>query len=93
MLQLFYMTEQELAQMQFMLDVSRSMAKGFIINPCRRLNTWCNNPSFSLHPKVVLEEDVEVAEATAAEAAQMVTSSSNLLNDTQYQVLPSQTLD
>ena len=49
----------------------------------RRLNIWCNNPSFSFHPRVV-------AEVVAAEAAQVITSSSNLLNDTQYQVLPSQ---
>ena len=39
---------------------------------------------------MVAEEDVGVAEAVAAEAAQVVTSSSNLLNDTQYQVLPLQ---
>ena len=31
-----------------------------------------------------------VAQVVAVEAAQVVTSSSNLLNDTQYQVLPSQ---
>ena len=64
--------------------------KGFTTNPCRLHNIWCSNSSFSLHPKVVAEEDVVVAEVVAAEAAQVVTSSSNLLNDTQYQVLPSQ---
>ena len=31
-----------------------------------------------------------VTEVATAEAAQVVTSSSNLLNDTQYQLLPSQ---
>ena len=71
------------------VDVNK-LHKGFIITPCRCLNIWCNNPSFSLHPKVVVEEDMVVAEVMAAEAGQMVTSSSNLLNDTQYQVLPSQ---
>ena len=60
-----------------------------VYNPCWRLNIWCNNPSFSLHPKVVIVEDVVFAEVAAAEAAQVVPSSSNLLNDTQYQVLPS----
>ena len=38
----------------------------------------------------MVEEDMVVAVAAAAEAAQVVTSSSNLLNDTQYQVLPLQ---
>ena len=65
------------------MDVNK-LHKGFIINPCQR------NPSFSLHPKVVVEENVVAAEVTAAEAAQVVPSSNNLLNDTQYQVLPSQ---
>ena len=46
-------------------------------------------PFFSLHHKVVTEEDVVVAGVAAVEAAQVVPSSSNLLNDTQYQVLPS----
>ena len=63
--------------------------KRFITNPCRLHNIWCSNPSFNLHHKVVAEEDMVVAEVMAAEAAQVVTSSSNLLNDTQYQVLPS----
>ena len=71
------------------MDVNK-LHKGFTTNPCRLHNIWCSNPSFSLHPKVVTEEDVVVAEAAAAEAAHVVTSSSNLLNDTQYQVLPLQ---
>ena len=71
------------------MDVNK-LHKGFTTNPCRLHNIWCSNPSFSLHPKVVAEEDVAVTEAAAAEAAQVVTSSSNLLNDTQYQVLPLQ---
>ena len=71
------------------MDVNK-LHKGFTTNPCRLHNIWCSNPSFSLHPKVVAEEDVVVTEAAAAEAAQVLTSSSNLLNDTQYQVLPSQ---
>ena len=50
---------------------------------------WCNSPFFSRHHKVVAQEDVAVAGATAMEVAQVVPSSSNLLNDTQYQVLPS----
>ena len=70
------------------MDVNK--LQGFTTNPCRLHNIWCSNPSFSLHPKVVAEEDVVVAEVAAAEAAQVVTSSSNLLNDTQYQVLPLQ---
>ena len=69
------------------MDVNK-LHKGFTTNPCRLHNIWCSNPSFILHPKVVAEEDVVVAEAM--EAAQVVTSSSNLLNDTQYQVLPLQ---
>ena len=40
-------------------------------------------------PKVVTEEDVAVTEGAAVEAAQVVASSRNLLNDTQYHVLPS----
>ena len=38
---------------------------------------------------MVAEEDVAVAGVAATEAAQVVPSSSNLLNDIQYQVLPS----
>ena len=71
------------------VDVNK-LHTGFNANPCRLHNIWCSSPSFSLHPKVVAEEDVVVTEVAAAEAAQVVTSSSNLLNDTQYQVLPSQ---
>ena len=68
------------------MDVNK-LHKGFTTNPCRLHNIWCSNPSFSLHPKVVAEEDMVVVEVMATEAAQVVTSSSNLLNDTQYQVL------
>ena len=38
---------------------------------------------------MVADENVAVAEGAAVEAAQVVVSSSNLLNDTQYHVLPS----
>ena len=72
------------------VGVDVKLHKGFTTNPCWLHNIWCSNPSFSLHPKVVTEEDMVVADVAAAEAAQVVTSSSNLLNDTQYQVLPSQ---
>ena len=71
------------------MDVNK-LHKGFTTNPCRLHNIWCSKASFNIHPKVVTEEGVVVAEAAAAEAAQVVTSSSNLLNDTQYQVLPLQ---
>ena len=63
-------------------DVNK-LHKGFTTNPCQLHNIWCSNPSFNIHPKVVAEEDVVVAEAAATEAAQVVTSSSNLLSDTQ----------
>ena len=70
------------------MDVNR-LNKGFTTNPCRHPSIWCNCPFFSHHHKVVAEEDVAVAGVVAAEAAQVVPSSSNLLNDIQYQVLPS----
>ena len=70
------------------VDVNR-LNKGFTTNPCRHPSIWCNCPFFSHHHKVVAEEDVAVAGVVAAEAAQVVPSSSNLLNDIQYQVLPS----
>ena len=70
------------------MDVNR-LNKGFTTNPCRHPSTWCNSPFFNHHHKVIAEEDVVVAGVAAAEAAQVVPSSSNLLTDTQYQVLPS----
>ena len=73
------------------MDVNK-LLKGFTINPCRLHNTGRNNPSFSLHLRVVTE-DVAVAGVVAADITQVVISSSNLLNDTQYHVIFSQTLD
>ena len=58
--------------------------KGYTISPCHLHNIWCSSLSFNLHPKVIAVEGVAVTEGVAAEAAQVVASSSNLFNDTQY---------
>ena len=71
------------------VDVNR-LHKGYTTNLCRLHNIWCSSPSLNLHPKGVAEEDVAVTGDVAVEAAQVVTSSSKLLHDTHYHMLPSQ---
>ena len=57
-------------------------------NPCQHLNTWCNIHFTPTH-KGVVEEVMVAAEVVAAEATHLALSSSNLLSDTQTNVLAS----
>ena len=56
--------------------------------PCRHPSTWCNSP-FTPTLKGAAEEVEVAAEVAAVEATRLTLSSSNLLNDTQTNVLAS----